>query len=367
MVRDGRQMNTISIAMATYNGEQFLLEQLESLARQDFPVSELVVTDDGSTDGTLALIEAFSKTAPFPIRVTKNSSRLGYRANFMKAAGLCTSTLIAFCDQDDVWYPNKLSAAVKHFDDENVSLVHHNATVIDDRDVQIAVLNQPGQFKTLLQPMSCDPWIVSSGFTQIFRRRLTIFSDLWPMSIDPINPGNPMAHDQWFFFLAATFSQIGYIDTPLADYRQHQANTFGWSTPYNLITKIPLWFEDRSGAYANCSLAAKRWTSILDAAAPRLDSSWKEHANNARHLYRFLSVIYGLREELYNEKSIFERWKKFQALIRGNAYNTSGYYTFSRKGMIKDLILAVILGPILKTRGFPSTGGDPTCRIVMRS
>ena len=83
-------------------------EQLADLAAQSVLPAELVVCDDGSTDDTLAILERFAITAPFPVRVHRNSERLGYRANFLKCAGLCRSDLIAFCDQDDRWAPRKI-------------------------------------------------------------------------------------------------------------------------------------------------------------------------------------------------------------------------------------------------------------------
>jgi hypothetical protein len=71
--------------MATYNGARYIAEQLESFTRQTAIPSELVITDDGSTDDTLDIIDLFAARAPFPVRVERNVKRLGYRANFMKA------------------------------------------------------------------------------------------------------------------------------------------------------------------------------------------------------------------------------------------------------------------------------------------
>ena len=72
----------ISIAMATYNGAKYIRDQLETLARQSLSPMELVVTDDGSTDETLNIVEAFSAVAPFPVLVFRNATRLGYGTIF---------------------------------------------------------------------------------------------------------------------------------------------------------------------------------------------------------------------------------------------------------------------------------------------
>jgi glycosyltransferase involved in cell wall biosynthesis len=104
----------ISIAMATYNGERFLEEQLRTLGEQVKLPDEVVVCDDGSTDRTLEILVQFAERAPFRVRLVINDQRLGWRENFLKAASLCTSDYIAFCDQDDVWLPDKLSVVSRY-------------------------------------------------------------------------------------------------------------------------------------------------------------------------------------------------------------------------------------------------------------
>ena len=73
----------ISVAMATFNGKKFILDQLESIRKQTVLPCELVVCDDGSTDGTIDIIEKFSKSAPFPVRWYLNENNLGYADNFL--------------------------------------------------------------------------------------------------------------------------------------------------------------------------------------------------------------------------------------------------------------------------------------------
>lgn len=68
--------------MATFNGQEFIAAQLNSLASQDYPIHELIVGDDGSTDDTIKIVREFSSTVSFPIRVVENKTRLGYSQNF---------------------------------------------------------------------------------------------------------------------------------------------------------------------------------------------------------------------------------------------------------------------------------------------
>ena len=101
-------MTSISIALATYNGDKFLEEQLNSLNSQSCQPDQLIVCDDGSIDKTVEILDEFAKHATFEVSIHRNPSRLGYRKNFVKAACLCSSDLIAFCDQDDIWEEDKL-------------------------------------------------------------------------------------------------------------------------------------------------------------------------------------------------------------------------------------------------------------------
>ena len=93
----------ISIAMATFNGDKFIKEQLDSFAKQTITPFELVVCDDGSTDSTLGIVMNFAQSASFKVRVYQNPENLGFSNNFMKCASLCEGEWIAFSDQDDVW------------------------------------------------------------------------------------------------------------------------------------------------------------------------------------------------------------------------------------------------------------------------
>jgi glycosyltransferase involved in cell wall biosynthesis len=93
---------------------------------------EVVVCDDASKDRTLEILAQFAKRVPFPVRLVINDQRLGWRENFLKSASLCTSEYIAFCDQDDVWIPDKLSVVSRYLDSDRCILLQHGYRLIDD-------------------------------------------------------------------------------------------------------------------------------------------------------------------------------------------------------------------------------------------
>ena len=102
----------VSIVMTVYNGEKYLEEQLKSLARQTLLPDELLIGDDGSTDGTEAVIRQMVGKLPFPVSYVKNETRLGYAENFRRTAERARGDILFFCDQDDVWKRNKLERMV---------------------------------------------------------------------------------------------------------------------------------------------------------------------------------------------------------------------------------------------------------------
>src|ERR1700719_1618101 len=165
-------MSSISVAMATYNGQRFIREQLDSLAAQQHLPSELVIADDASSDKTVAIAEQFAKTAPFTVHIYRHDKRLGYRANFMRAAGLCASELIAFCDQDDIWSPRKLALCIEPFRDPAALLAYHNAKVVTEAGERLGSLDYlasaPMTPALSLCPIRWKP--APLGFTQVFRR-----------------------------------------------------------------------------------------------------------------------------------------------------------------------------------------------------
>ena len=101
---------SVSIAMATYNGERFLRDQLDSLAQQTLLPDELVICDDHSTRFTARIARQFSDEAPFQVRLVVNPVNIGFIRNFEKAVSLCRSDLIFLCDQDDYWSADKIEA-----------------------------------------------------------------------------------------------------------------------------------------------------------------------------------------------------------------------------------------------------------------
>ena len=215
-------MAVISIAMATYNGEKFLEQQLQSLSKQTLLPAELVVCDDTSTDATADIIKRFSQTAPFPVKLVVNEERLGWRRNFLKSASLCSSEYIAYCDQDDVWLPEKLATVQLYLDKERPMLLQHGYRTIDSLGNPTS---EPINYEYLKRDV---PWVHSFGLNQVFHSSLVEFFDLWELSEDHFYPNQKMAHDEFAAFLADLLGKILTVKEVLLYYRQHENNTVGF-------------------------------------------------------------------------------------------------------------------------------------------
>jgi glycosyltransferase involved in cell wall biosynthesis len=343
-------MLTTSIAMATFNGGQHIRAQLDSLARQTTLPIELVVTDDGSSDDTLAILEDFAKTAPFEVFIHRNDQKLGYKANFLKCANLCRGDLIAFCDQDDVWDAEKLAVTRDRMERSGSLLVYHTFRTFDQDD---AILNGPVMDQATEVG---SPWAKVYGITEVFRRSLLEFNDLWADSVDHFSPAQPMAHDQWIYFLAHAFDAAEYLPAPLVSYRQHDQNLCGAQTIKTgnmLVNGIKNLGVLAARIGRGSDYAAKRlelaghWEGLSLGAGSRVAlvesivGCSQERAYIAPPIpmiryYQQLNDYYGARFRIFTATRRATRWSEMSGLCRRGLYWRQGVRGL-RDGII-DLI-----------------------------
>jgi len=220
---------TVSIALLTFNGYAFLEEQLNSIAEQTRPPDEVVIGDDGSSDGTMELIMAFADRAPFEVKVLADGTNHGLLANAERCLKCCRGDIILLCDQDDVWRPGKVARFLEEFSRSDASLVFSDARLVD-RDLhpvgktlwqvedfcrsEQMEMHQGGAIDVLLRHN-----VVQSASLGI-RRSLV---DL----VCPIPTGlshRIWVHDGWIAFIAAAVGRLQAIPDSLIDYRQHGSN-----------------------------------------------------------------------------------------------------------------------------------------------
>jgi len=219
----------ISIAMTTYNAGPWLAEQLSSIAAQNRLPDELVVCDDGSSDGTVAALERFRDDAPFEVRLECNPENLTTTPNFEKAVSLCRGEFVFLADHDDIWHADKIERMVDELESHpNVGAVFSNGRVVNEAleplgyNLWDSLWFHPSERALVREGRAAEVFVkhvVAAGTTLAFRSR---YSDVYlPF------PDLHDCHDAWLSFSIAGVADIRIVEENLIDYRLHGANQFG--------------------------------------------------------------------------------------------------------------------------------------------
>jgi len=202
--------------MAIRNGENYISEQLLSIFAQTLPPSELVISDDASEDSTLeSVMRLIAKAGNIDIRILRNMRPLGYAANFANAIRQCTGDLIFLADQDDVWFPYKISAILNHYEAGRENLFVHDALIVDE-SLAWSGATVFTQAKKVYH--SCDR--VNTG-------ALSAFTPAYRDYMFRI-PSHYVGHDVWLHEIANALGEKVIVNNPLQVYRRHSANTSKW-------------------------------------------------------------------------------------------------------------------------------------------
>ncbi|QAY77676.1 glycosyltransferase family 2 protein [Sphingosinicella sp. BN140058] len=219
----------IEVALATWQGERFLAEQLDSLFAQTDQNFTLLVADDGSRDATVAILEDYSARYPNRIRVVERAKQSsGALGNFARLIDRASADYLMFCDHDDIWLPNKIALTRQRMSElEDLHgkatplLVHTDLAVVDEH---LQVIG-PSFFRYSRIDPSRNGVVglltanVATGCTILANRALY-------EKARPIAP-EAMMHDHWLALVAANFGVISWVDEPTILYRQHGRNAIG--------------------------------------------------------------------------------------------------------------------------------------------
>jgi glycosyltransferase involved in cell wall biosynthesis len=231
------QPQTISIALATCNGEPHLPEQLHSLACQTRPPDELIVCDDASQDQTQAIVRQFAAAAPFAVQWHRHEQRQGVAGNFQSAIERCTGDLIFLCDQDDVWQPRKLQRIEAEFADDHCLGVFHDLDIVD---AQLLSLGRTQWQRLAFSAAERGSFARGQGFATLLRRNVVTgagfaFRARCRELALPI--ARPWIHDEWIAIVLAACGGIAAVEEPLVRYRQHASQQIGGGAS-GLITQF---------------------------------------------------------------------------------------------------------------------------------
>lgn len=220
---------TFSVALCTYQGEQYLQDQLDSIANQTKLPDEIVIRDDGSTDRTIEICKTFASRCPIPVHILEGGQRLGVASNFFTCAMACSSDWIVFADQDDYWFSDRLN----RFTD---AIANHPEAV--------AIFSNGQVTDEQLQPVGQTLWSahyftkqeqrrVQNGHAdRVLARHVFVTGAALIVRRDWMSklpwPEEHFFHDEWLGWFAGNHLRL--LSEPTLYYRQHKSQQTGVST-----------------------------------------------------------------------------------------------------------------------------------------
>ena len=204
----------LSVCMATYNGEKYIRQQLDSILACLSPGDEIIVSDDGSNDGTLDILQSYAENSLINISVIDGPKR-GVIANFGNALKDAKGEVIFLSDQDDVWHPNKVDRVIRAFAENDCSIIVHDARLVDAAGRPLG--------KTLYELRQSRPGFIKNAIKNSYvgccmAMRRELLSAILPL------PEDVEMHDWWIGLVSDATSKSVFIDDQLIDYRRHDSN-----------------------------------------------------------------------------------------------------------------------------------------------
>ena len=263
----------IAILMATYNGEDYLEEQLESLLSQTCQDFVIYISDDHSTDSTCKIIENYQKQYPSKIFFFQNNSQHhGAKHNFIQLMIQHKEEYVMLCDQDDVWKPQKIEITMQkmHQLEEKYG---KNPPILVHTDLE--VVNQSLQ---TISPSFKEAMNADYSRTQlrqiIIQNTLTGCTALYNRALANLLIAEPpymIMHDWWLILVASGFGVVDHVDEKTILYRQHGKNAIGAKdvrTLRYMIHKLVDWRDTKQAISETYQQAESLLTVYRDRLAP---------------------------------------------------------------------------------------------------
>ena len=219
----------ISVVMTTYNGEKYIEEQLVSLKNQTRVPGEVLIFDDCSTDNTVTVVRKFIIENPSGnYRLFENKKNKGWRRNFMEGFAEAQGDIIFPCDQDDIWFEDKIENMEKIMEEnENILLLTSKYELLyaDDNAPRISAVFPETKGHAILQmPDLKHKWMHIRGIGSVFafrRKLLETAQHIWC---------EEMAHDVCLWEAAYLSGGLYFYNRPTIFYRRHDKNASGFAT-----------------------------------------------------------------------------------------------------------------------------------------
>ena len=329
-------MTKISIAMATYNGEMFIRQQLDSFSWQTLLPSELIVCDDGSTDGTLSIVSDFARSAPFPVKIFNNPARLGYTANFLQAARMCEGDLIAFSDQDDEWFPQKLDRVLRASRGSDALLFAHAEEWVDKNGKSLGIVFPTDRrYRKYLRANDFN------GHTIVIRRSLL---DITSQSLTP-NNYKTVAGDIEFDYdvllleVATALNKVLFISDVLGRWRLYSESNHPETKEWTKQVKPP--------PRARASFAGWFFPPDLAQRYAEAGSTCRKHAAIRSCMLRDLAIVE--RDAPVDSARLLASISRMTKLASVMELRAEFYSAQSRKARLRLMLAGAAMGQYKKT------------------
>ena len=220
----------IAILLATYNGEKYIRDQIDSILYQSFSAFRLYISDDCSTDKTLDILNEYVKKDN-RVHVVSQKENIGHLKNFEYLLRNVKEEIIFLSDQDDVWYNDKIEKTLNFYNHNNVSLVHTDLEVVDQsfKTINKSMFKGRHLIDNKIKGGKFSDYILenrATGCTMCFHRE--ILDIALPFSEEM------QVHDWWLAICAFKYRGVKVFNEPTIKYRQHDRNTIG----YNSLAKL---------------------------------------------------------------------------------------------------------------------------------
>ena len=214
-----------SVVMATYNGEKYIKEQIDSILQNMTTDDELIISDDGSTDSTLQIISDFNDKR---IKVIEGPHN-GVKQNFANAIQNTSGKYIFLSDQDDIWMKNKIESVLDKFENSNVSVVIHDAEVINEK-LEVTI-------PSFFEYRNSGKGIIKNIYKNTYIGCCMAFKSELKENILPI-PNDIEMHDQWIGIIGELIGNGSlFLKEHLIKYRRH-SNNVSQMKHYGIIKMI---------------------------------------------------------------------------------------------------------------------------------
>lgn len=218
-------MSTVDIAMATYNGEKYISEQIDSIINQSYQDWKLYISDDGSTDDTIKIVKTFVSMDERIILI--NTKRQGgVIPNFNKALEHTSAEFVALSDQDDIWPVDRLEILINEISKNNKinqpQLIFTDLTLVDEDGIVIS--------ESFYRGSGINPLENLEGYNLLWKCTIYGCTTIMNRALLDISLPIPLdahMHDQWLSMRAYQNKGLNYLDSSSICYRQHEDNVVG--------------------------------------------------------------------------------------------------------------------------------------------